>query len=93
MREMTCEWCGEPFDGRSNRAKYCCSECRASGAADKANQRKERERLREMGQLRREPQVSIEGVIAWIEDHRAKTGEMLSYGHALLKMKAEGYKV
>jgi hypothetical protein len=41
----TCQRCGEPFEKRSNAAKFC-DDCRALNERDKARARKQKERRR-----------------------------------------------
>lgn len=95
MISKTCEHCGHVFNAPNKRSRFCGDECRKLATKEENRVRKEEQRRRQAALLmsRRAPTVSIEGVLDWIRDHHEKTGELLSYGRALGRMRAEGYDV
>ena len=89
----TCYSCGKEFLGKWEK-KYCSPECRRRGFSSAVQRRRSKRLILEkkpQPRKRTEPTMSIADVLRWIDRHYEKTGVLLSYGKAVVKIEL-GYE-
>ena len=92
VHERTCYSCGKTFLGKWEK-KYCSPECRRRGFASTVQRRRQKRIVmvkKPQPRKKTEPKLSIADVLAWISRYYEKTGVLLSYGKAVVKIEAEG---
>ena len=86
---IACAVCGTMFVPRHGNCKVCSTACR-----DERQRRsvKKWKRAHSPAALRKQERQSVSDVERYIQDHHRRTGVWLSYGKAVARMAAEGWR-
>lgn len=89
-----CVICGNVFYRKrpNNNQTTCSDECRRIRERQRDRERRERERKNRNKDNDKKIKYSISDVFKFIEEYKEKTGVLLSYGKAVLKMEHSGEK-
>lgn len=88
--DTTCDICGATFIAKTKRIKYCSNTCRAMAKRESQNKAQRNQRKKKREQLNPiKTSVSVDDVQIWIQKYYKRTGVLLSYGKAVVKIEQE----
>lgn len=86
---ISCAVCGMMFVPQHGNSKVCSAACRDER---QRNNVRSWQRIHSPASLRKAEKQTVADILRYAAKHQKKTGVYLSYGQAVAKMAAEGYR-